>query len=171
MSTYTYTASETFSLTNARRIASQVATDLLRFQTLYGSPSDEWIDKYEAEMIQLLWHDAVKDVVYGFKRDGKWTEAAIRYVALPGGTLIANDDPGKIRPRLDVAGAGFTSFLTYSDRWIGTLTPAERAAVERACGFQRASGSAPPLEAGYWADDRNYVSGGRGLGRSSVRRA
>lgn len=170
MSTYSVTDSETFSLTNARKIGSQVASDLLRFQTLYGSPTDEWIDQYEAEIVQLLWYDAVKEVVYGFKRNGKWTEAAIRYVALPGGTLVTNDDPGKIRPRLDVVGASFTSFLTYNDRWSGTLSAADRAAVEQACGFARESGSAPPLETGYWADDRNYVSGGRGLGRSSVRR-
>ena len=169
-SSYAITESETFSFANAKKIASQVASDLLRFQTLYGSPSDDWINKYEAEMVQMLWHDAVKEVVYGFKREGKWTEAAIRYIARPGGTLVPNDDPGKIRPRLDVAGAAFTSFLTYSDRWSGTLTPAEREAIERASGFQRSSGTAPSLEAGYWTDDRNYIAGGRGLGRSSVRR-
>lgn len=167
---YSVTSAETFSLVHARKIASQVATDLLRFQTLYGSPSDEWIGKYEAEMVELLRHDAVNDVVYGFKRDGNWTEAAVRYVGLPGGTLVANDDPGKIRPRLDIARAQFTSFLTYSERWYGSLTPVERAAVEETCGFKRSSGSAPPLEAGYWVDDRNYIAGGRGLGRSSVRR-
>ncbi|HVM78157.1 MAG TPA: hypothetical protein VMU06_04020 [Stellaceae bacterium] len=170
MSTYSITDSETFTLAHARKIASKVATDLLRFQSLYGSPSNEWIDKYEAEIVEFLRHDVVESLEYGFKRDGKWTEAVVRYRALPGGTLVADDDPGKIKPRLDVSGASFTSFLTHNSKW-SSLTQAERDAIENACPFKRVSGTAPPLEAGYWADDLNYVAGGRGLGRATVKRS
>ncbi|MCP4201935.1 MAG: hypothetical protein GY769_08380 [bacterium] len=165
----TITAAETFTLAHARRIASKVATDLLRFQTLYRSPSTVWIDKYETEMVELLRHDGIKNVVYGFKRDGKWTEAAVRYKALPGGILVADDDPGKIRPRLDVAGASFTSFLSYSGQWFN-LPAHQRVAIERKLPFQRSFGESPPLETGHWSDDLNYYAGGRGLGRSTVRR-
>jgi len=140
---------------------------LSAFQRFYGSPSNERIDQYEIELALLLKHDAVDNVVYGFKRDGKWTEASVRYRALPGGNLSADDDPGKIRPGLDVEGASFTSFLTYKS---GALAPGELKEIERECGFERSDGSAPPLEAGYWADDLNYVAGGRGLGRAVVRR-
>jgi hypothetical protein len=108
-------------------------------------------------------------VTYGFKRGGKWTEAAVRYRALAGGILVSDDDPGKIRPRLDVAGASFTSFLSYNSNW-WSKTPAERLAIENACPFQRTSGTEPPLESGYWTDDLNYIAGGRGLGRSTVRK-
>ena len=38
---YTTNESETFSIIHARRIASRVATDLLRFQSFYGLPSDK----------------------------------------------------------------------------------------------------------------------------------
>jgi HORMA domain-containing protein len=106
-----YTTNDTFSIIHARRIASRVAADLLRFQSFYGLPSDKSIDDYEEELAVLLNHDVLAWVEYGFQRSGKWTEAAVRYTALPGGTLIASDDPGKIRPNLDVAGAQFTSFL------------------------------------------------------------
>lgn len=164
---FTVSDTETFNITHARKIASKLATDLLRFQSLYGSPSDEWIDDYEAEMVQLLKHDVVDNAVYGFKRNGKWTEAAVRYKALPGGTLVTDDDPGKIRPRLDIKGASFTSFLSYNSNW-QNLTTEEREAIKRGCPFQRSSGEAPPLESGYWKDDLNYTAGGRGLGRSTV---
>lgn len=164
---FTVSDTETFNITHARKIASKLATDLLRFQSLYGSPSDEWIDDYEAEMVQLLKHDVVDNAVYGFKRNGKWTEAAVRYKALPGGTLVTDDDPGKIRPRLDIEGASFTSFLSYNSNW-RNLTTEEREAIKRGCPFQRSSGEAPPLESGYWRDDLNYTAGGRGLGRSTV---
>ena len=166
---YATTLNETFSLTDAKKIASKVATDLLRFQSLYGAPNDQWIDAYEQELIIMLQHEAISYVEYGFKRDGKWTEAAVRYRALPGGTLIADDDPGKIRPRLDIARAGFTSFMSYSNNW-WAKTPAQRDSIKNSCPFQRSSGSAPPLESGNWSDDLNYFSGGRGLGRSTVRR-
>lgn len=169
MMTVSYTTSETFTIVHARKIACKVATDLKRFQRFYGRPADSWIDDYEAELVELLKYDVVATVAYGFQRNGKWTEAAVRYKALPGGGLVPDDDPGKIRPNLDVSGASFTSFLTYNSRWAG-LSGNERAAIAAACPFRRSSGDEPGLEAGYWEVDRTYTAGGRGLARSSVRR-
>lgn len=170
MSSYSTTDTEAFTIAHARRIASKVATDLLRFQSLYnGVPSTALIDNYEKEIVEYLRHDVVESVTYGFKRDGKWTEAAVRYRALAGGILVSDDDPGKIRPRLDVAGATFTSFLVHNGNW-SNKTAAERQVIENACPFQRSSGTEPPLESGYWTDDLNYIAGGRGLGRSTVRK-
>ena len=111
------TISKTFTIVHAKRIASKVATDLLRFKRFYGSPSDKWINLYEAELIVLLKYDAVDTVIYGFQRNGRWTRASAKYVALPGGSIHADDDPGKIRPGLDVRNARFMSCLTYSFRW------------------------------------------------------
>ena len=165
---YTTSASETFTIVHARYLASKVATDLHRLQRFYRSPSDAWIADYEAELVQLLKHNVVGSVVYGFQRHGQWTAASVRYTALPDGGLGADDDPGKIRPGLDIDGASFTSFLTYSGKW-DRLSPAERTAIRAACPFQRNAGSSPPLEAGYWADDLRYAAGGRGIGRSTVR--
>lgn len=171
MSSFSYTDTEAFTVAHAKRIGSKVATDLLRFNSLYnGVPSIATIDDYEKEIVEFLRYDVVSSVIYGFKRNGSWTEAAVRYKALPGGTLITDDDPGKIRPRLDIAGASFTSFLIHNDNW-GRKTAAEREAIERGCPFRRSSGTEPPLESGYWSDDLNYIAGGRGLGRSTVRKA
>lgn len=166
---YSASATETFTIAHARYIASKVATDLKRFQRFYNGPNDESIDNYEGELTVLLKHDVIASVVYGFKRDGEWTEAAVRYRALPGGSLSVDDDPGKIRPGLDIAGASFTSFLSYNGNW-DKLSAAEQAAIKGACPFQRSTGWAPSLEAGYWADDLSYSAGGRGLGRAMVRR-
>ena len=170
MNSYTTTGtfSDTFTITHARHIASKVATDLLRFQRFYSSPSDHWINSYEAELAILLKYDAVDTVIYGFQRNGRWTMASARYVALPGGSIRADDDPGKIRPGFDVSDAHFTSFLTYSTNWF-RLSIAARTAIERELPFQRAAGSSPALERGQWVGDRNYYAGGRGVGRSTVR--
>ncbi len=166
---YTENESETFSIVHARRIASRVAADLLRFQSFYRSPSDKSIDDYEEELAVLLNHDVVAWVEYGFQRNGKWTEAALRYTALPGGTLVASDDPGKIRPNLDVAGARFTSFLDFNANWHGK-SEAQRSAINAERPFTRGVGSEPPLESGYWASDLKYTAGGQGLGRATARR-
>ena len=135
---------------------------------IYTRPTDQWIDYYEQELVALLKHNAVDYVVYGFQRNGLWTPASVRYHALPGGTLVADDDPGKIRPGIEVGGAAFTSFLSYSLSWL-SMPQVARAAVEQTLPFQRSTGSTPGLENGSWVSDVNYSAGGRGLGRSSVR--
>ena len=170
MSSYTTTGtiSDTFTITHARHIASKVATDLLRFQRFYGSPNNHRIDLYEAELTILLKYDAVDTVIYGFQRNGLWTMASARYVALPGGSIRTDDDPGKIRPGFDVRNASFASFLTYSSRW-WNLSATVRAHIKSELPFPRGSGSSSGLETGSWAEDRNYSAGGRGLGRSTVR--
>ena len=166
--TTTDTISDTFTITHARHIASKVATDLLRFQRFYGAPSNKRIDMFEAELVVLLKYDAVDTMIYGFKRNGLWTMASARYVALPGGSIRTDDDPGKIRPGFDVRNASFSSFLTYSSRW-WNLSETARAQIKRELPFQRGFGSSSGLETGHWAQDRNYSAGGRGLGRSTVR--
>jgi hypothetical protein len=167
MSTYTFNETATFTITHARYIAFKVATDLKKFQRFYGSPSDEWIDKYERELVVFVKYKAITSVVYGFKRNGKWTEASVQYIALPDGTLSANDDPGKIRPGLDVSGASFTSYMVWN--WSG-LSEADKTAIKRETPFERGTGDAPPLEAGYWEKDLSYSAGGRGLARATVRK-
>ncbi|SEK01131.1 hypothetical protein SAMN05518849_12651 [Sphingobium sp. AP50] len=168
MSSYTSTETSSFTITHARYIASKVATDLKRFQRFYGAPNDDWVDRYEGELAGLLKHDAVDNVIYGFQRNSLWTPASVRYRAIPGGSLMADDDPGKIRPGIDVGGARFTSFLSYSNRWFD-LTQNERERIEGALPIQRTISSPPGLETGAWSDDLSYSAGGRGLGRSSVR--
>lgn len=166
MSSYTESQAQTFTIAHARVLASKVATDLKKFQRFYGSPSDALIDQYEGELVVLLKYDVVSTVTYGFQRAGKWTEASVKYTSV-NGTLSSNDDPGKIRPGLDVAGASFTSFLEPNWR---NFTEAEKDAVRKECPFQRGTGNTPPLEAGYWAEDLNYAAGGRGLGRATVKK-
>lgn len=170
MSSYTTTdtLSGTFTIVHARYIASKVATDLLRFQRLYGSPDDKWINWYEEELTVLLQYDIVDKVVYGFKRNNFWTMASVQYVALPGGSIQTDDDPGKIRAGVDVSNAFFSSSLTHNSRWLA-LSPAERANIESKLPFQRSAGNPSALERGSWTGDRNYYSNGRGLSRSTVR--
>ena len=110
---YTQTETTTFTITHARHMASKVATDLKRLQRFYYTPSDQQICDYETEIIELLKGGYLAEVTYGFRRDGKWIEPALRYTARDlAGNVANDDDPGRIRrgqcPR------GFFLQLSYS---------------------------------------------------------
>lgn len=165
---YTVTESTTFTVTHARHIAAKVATDLKRLQRFYGKPSDSAIADYETEIIALLKAGYLDTVSYGFKRDGQWIEPMLRYTAQDlAGAAANDDDPGRVRPGADIAGASFYSFLTYSAAW-DKLSDAERAAFENTLPFYRTGGSEPEVN-GYLQADRTYFAGGRALNRASVR--
>lgn len=163
-----YTETETFTVTHARHMAAKVATDLKRIQRLYGSPSDTRIAEFEAEATELLKAGYLKEVTYGFQRNGAWIEPTIRYTArdLAEGAA-GDDDPGRIRPGADVTGAKFASYLVCSTAW-DALTSAQQTAFEATLPFSR-NGAAAPTISGYLAQDRTYSAGGRALDRASVR--
>jgi hypothetical protein len=167
--TYTYSTTESFTLTSAKHVASKVAADLRYMQALYGSPSNEWIQKYHDELVELLVGGYVDTVTYGFKRDEKWV-AAIRYVADLNGNLTADERAGKLTYNVDAAGLSATSYLTYSKKWLLDLTEAQRNAIKSKLPFQRVTANEPGTDGGYWADDRTYSHDGGGVRRSMLRR-
>lgn len=163
---YTFTETETFTVTHARHIAAKVAADLMRFTRFYSNPTVEQINRFEAELIALLKEGYLESVTYGFKRDGKWIEA-LRYHALPDGTLMGDDDPGKIRPGTDVPGESFSSYLIKNNRW-HSLSPEQQRAFEASSPISRTGAPEPQLANGRWSHELNYSAGGRGLGRSTI---
>ncbi len=167
-SSYTLSASTSFTITHARHMAAKVAADLKRMQRHYGKPSDADISSYEEEVVQLLKAGYLGTVSYGYKRDGQWIEPTLRYTArdLMGGSGV-DDDPGKIRPWADISGASFYSYLTYSASW-DDLTSDQREAFKKSLPVTRGGASEPSIN-GYIEQDRTYSAGGKSLGRASVR--
>lgn len=167
---YSYTQSETttFTETHARHMAAKVATDLKRMQRFYGNPSDNDIAEYETEAIELLKKGYLGTVAYGFKRNGDWVEPMVKYSARDlAGANANDDDPGRIKPGIDIAGASFYSYLTYSSSW-NSLTDEEKENFKKALPFFR-NGAGEPGVNGYLESDKVYSSGGRALDRSSLR--
>lgn len=167
---YSLTATETktFTLTHARHLAAKVAADLKRLQRFYGHITDERIAEFEGEATELLRQGYLGTVTYGFQRDDKWIEPTLRYTASELANSGTDDDPGRVRPGLDTSGAQFHTFLTYSPAW-SALTDEQRSAIKQQLPLQRVSGSESSVSNGYFADDKTYSSGGRSLGRASVR--
>ena len=167
-SSYTFTDTQTFTVTHARHMAAKVATDLKRMQRLYGKPSDASIADYEEEVIELLKAGMLGTVTYGYRRDDNWIEPTLQYTARDLAGISANDDdPGRIRPGADVSDASFYSYLTHNAAWHG-LSEKEREDFEERLPFKR-SGAPEPGVDGYLNTDRTYSSGGRALDRASVR--
>ncbi|MDO8250507.1 MAG: hypothetical protein Q7T78_12440 [Rhodoferax sp.] len=167
---YSFTATETktFTLTHARHLATKVTADLKRLQRLYGHITDERIAEFEGEAIELLRQGYLGTVTYGFQRNDKWIEPTLRYTASELANGTTDDDPGRVRPGLDISSAQFHSYLTYSAAW-DALTTEQRMAVKQQLPLQRVSGTELQVNNGYFADDKTYSSGGRSLGRASVR--
>lgn len=167
---YSFTATETktFTVTHAKHLAAKVSADLKRLQRLYGHVTDERIAEFEGEVTELLRQGYLGTVTYGFQRNGMWIEPTLRYTAADFAGSGADDDPGRVPPGKDISGAHFHSYLTYSAAW-DALTTDQRAAVIGRLPLQRVSGSESAVSNGYFADDKTYSSGGRSLGRASVR--
>jgi len=165
---FSTTESCTFSITNARYLASKIATDLKRMQRMYDLPTNSDIDAYEAEAIALLKAGYLKSATYGFKRDDSWVEPTVRYTHAELASLLAtDDDPGRIYPGANINGARFGSFLDYTAAWFA-LTDAQRDAFKQTLPLARTTGTQPPIN-GRLVSDLSYTSGGQSLSRQTLR--
>lgn len=163
-STVTLTETETFTVTHAKRMASKVGADLTRLRRLYGAPDEAHILLFEAEVAVLLKAGVLKCISYGFRKDGDWL-FALKYYATAGGTLVADNDPGKIPLRLKLTRIPFFSFLEYNLSYY-LLSREDQAALKQSLPLQRSSGTEPGTSGGYWSQDLMYSAGGRTLQRS-----
>lgn len=164
----TTTATSTFSVTDARKLAAKVAADLKRMQRFYDYPSDTSIAEFEGEVTELLRYGYLEKVTYGFQKDGNYIAPTLRYTAKTlAGDTGQDDDPGRIPMGCDVKGATFGSHLTYSSAW-WNLTDEQRIRFKNTLPLKRTSVDDPGAN-GPYIEDRQYASGGRALGRATLR--
>jgi hypothetical protein len=165
--TSTYTTSKTFTITHARYVTSKVAADLRQLQLFYGSPSERQIESYAEEAALLLRDGYLERVDYGFRRQNQTTGEQwvllLRYVAKSGG--LADDHSGRVPAGVDVSGASFWSYLTYTAPFFA-LNETEREKVKAALPIIRTAGREAGFLNGTWNSDRNYSLADRGVARS-----
>jgi hypothetical protein len=166
MSSYSW--AETFSRTHARRLAGRVTADLRQSHLLYGYPSESGLEDYRAELEELLTDGYVARYQFGFSLGGGlvWS---MRYVVGPDGSLAPTGSAGGVPAGIDITGAAFFNFLTFSDSWYG-LSPITRKGIEEKLPFIRSVGTLPSEVGGYWVNDRTYAAGGVALERAFFRR-
>jgi hypothetical protein len=161
MSTYTVTD------TAPRELAGKIASDIRQFSRYYGQPAEGDIRDYLDEIEALLRAGFLSTYTFGYRRGELWVmsyEYAVRQGQLTGGR------PGGIEPNLDIAGATYLNFLTYSDSWVDEQTDAERAAFRRKLRVQRRPMNEPSYSGGYWMVDRSYGADGTEITRRQFKR-
>jgi len=162
--TQSYTTTSTFTASDARRVGGKVMADLKQMQQAYSSPSDQEIENYMGELVTLLVDGYLDTVMYGFKKDGAWLPATLRYTALTLGTTGDGDRSGTVKRGVEIAGAYFTSYLTHSQKW-RNLSEDARSRYKAGLPVQRVSGGEPKAPGG-WIEDKSYISGGGGVRRA-----
>lgn len=164
---YSYTTTETFTLTHARRLAAKVAADMHQCQRLYGHLTDTQIENYQQELTVLLLGGYVASYEFGFKTSDGRRVVSWAYTVGPSGNLEGGRSGG-LYPTADIAGAVIFNFLSYSSKW-SNLNAATQAKVKAEYQVQRTDGSAPRDGNGYWDSSRHYVSGGTVVTRKEFR--
>ena len=162
----TRTASESFTLTSAKYLASKVTADMRRCGQLHGRPTDSEINDYGTELALLLRDGYAKTYEFGFETDDK--RVLSFYYEVAGSDLVSSDDrPGKIYAA-SISNASWFNFLTYSDAW-RRLSQEERDRYRSSLPIRRKSGSPPSDGRGYWEHDRGYSRDGVALRRKTCR--
>lgn len=164
--TQSFTTTGAWTYTTAEYVARKVAADLIRMQQVYGEPDDARIEKYLTELAVLLDGGYVKEVTYGYRRNGAWI-VALRYTADMSGALQTDDRSGRIPMGVSTDGAWFGSFLEHSKKW-DDLLPSQRQTIEAKMPFQRSGGESPTVHVASWISDKSYAAGGCGLRRTTI---
>jgi len=163
----TGTNERTFSITDARKVASKIAADLDLFRIYHGRPSAQEVTNFAEEAALLLAARYLKSIEYGFRRNGR-TVIALKYIARSDGTLTADDRPGRVYIEVDVSDAVWYSYLEHSDSFF-KRDQAERDRFTATLPVQRTSASAPQRGNGYWEQTRIYSSNREGVVRHVFR--
>jgi hypothetical protein len=162
---FTMTRTVSFTLSDAKELASKVTADMRRCQQIYGSPLDAWINGYGTELALLLNEGYVEEYEFGFLRNGarilSWS-----YTVNASGQIVSNDRPGRMLAGVDISGAAWFNRLNKSRKW-WNLPKDQRDKIESDLPVQRTISDAPPDGAGRWVYDLNYSAGGVTLGRKT----
>jgi len=158
----TYTVTET----GARELAGKVASDLRQFSLHYGEPAWSDIPDYMEELEALLHRGYLSTYSFGYRQNGSWMMAY--HYEVTGGQLTGGR-PGGIEPNIDISGATYFNYVTYSDDW-WRLTAAQREAFRATLTIERVNAEEPSYAGGVWVETRAYGAGGTELRRRLFKR-
>ncbi|MHA3700723.1 HORMA-1 domain-containing protein [Jatrophihabitans sp. YIM 134969] len=161
-SSLTRSATSTFTITDARYIASKLGADLRNLNAMYGKPALVDIPDYVEEVAQLLKAGYLKSVDFGFKSGTEW-KLRLRYTATANGYLDDNN-PGQLPRSAPVANLPFYSFLTYSAA-LDLLPSNARVEFLDALPVHRVTGTEPTTGGGSYGVTKSYARAEHGLER------
>jgi Bacterial HORMA domain family 1 len=160
----TRSASDLFTIVQARYVGAKVGADLRMAHNLYGKPDLDDIGDYVEEIALLLRDGYLGTVDFGFRhKDTNAWKLRLRYTATTGGQLLDNR-PGSFPTSAAVAGLPFYSYLTYSTKF-GLLPGSKQAEIKQGLPVQRVGAAEPTASAGTFTSGHGYSSNGVGVSR------
>jgi len=165
----TRTVAESFTLTNAKYLASKVTTAMRRCQQLYGSPSDPNINDYGTEIAIYLRDGYIKSYEFGFVRVADDERILTwKYSVDSSGNLASNDRPGRILAGANIGAASFRTYLKYTDKYTNLASDA-KAAAKASVPIQRTEAEEYGSSLGTWQYDLCYSSSGVAMSRQTFK--
>jgi len=162
--TYSATQTETFTIADARYLASRIKIGLTYLRLYCGGISEQYVENLTLEAAILLRAGLLEKVIYGYKKDGEVKYALIYTVNNLGQIEAANDNPSSLDMPPYLGDATFFTFLTR--RYNPGLTQADRDAVERLLPIHRGTGTEPSMINGTRSGNDSYYRNGYGMTRS-----
>lgn len=163
---YTYTTSESFTLTHAKKLAAKVTADMHQCRRLYGDPTETDIASYNEELVVMLAGEYLSSYEFGYQKGDK--RIVSWYYTVTAAGDLEGGRSGGLYAQADIIGASWFNFMTTSNSWAG-LTEAGRNAVRAKHSINRVTGDPPADGSGHWVADRTYVSGGVAVQRKEFR--
>ena len=162
-----HTTSHSFTKTNAKKLGAKVASDMYQCLQLYGMPDEEFIVRYQEELVVLLTGKFLEEYEYGFRTgDGERVLSWLYQVAESGD--MEGGRSGGLYTAADVSSARWFNFLTPSKAW-WRLTADEKQKFIAQHTISREPGNAPVDGKGTWVADHQYASGGMTIVRKEFR--
>jgi hypothetical protein len=164
--TYSYTTSESFTLTNAKKLAAKVTADMHQCRRFYGNPTEAGMTSYNDELVAMLAGGYVSSYEFGYQK-GDRRIVSWYYTVTAAGELEGGRSGG-LYAHADITGASWFNVMTTNHSW-SVLSDAERDAVQAKHTIIRTFGDPPGDGSGRWVSDRTYVSGGVAVQRKEFR--
>lgn len=160
---YTQSSTETETLTNtqARFLASRIASDLTLVRIFHGHHSatltEQHVIDLAFEAAALLRHGLLDSIKYGFQIGNEWVFALHYKVNQYNQVEPTSDDPGSI----------IAASLPAGSNWLSSLTPRQNpaysdeqaAAIREKLPVQRYTAEEPGGTLGTWITDKSYGAG------------
>jgi hypothetical protein len=164
--TRTVNQTQTFTITDARYLASRIATGLDYLRLYCGQLTEQEVHNFTMEAAILLKAGLLENVKYGYQKANKWVYALSYSVNYLGQIEATNDSPSALDPppAVDLSGAVWASSLTRRSN--STLSQTDRDAIEELLPISRSIGSEPSSINGTWSNDDSYFRNGFGMTRS-----
>jgi hypothetical protein len=153
-----YTNSESFTVTHARKLAAKVTADMYNCYQHYGSPPRSDIERYTQELVAMLSNKYVSVYEFGFQTAEEKRIVSWRYTVTLAGDLEGGKSGGLLATA-DISNATWFNQLTWNSNW-SALTLAEQQKIKESHGVNRVNGSGPTDGEGHWTTTRTYGAGG-----------